>query len=105
MADKSFCKGKFDGSYNDPKDCTAYYQCLGGTTIRSRCPEHQVFNAILKTCDNPTNFPCKQRSIVSTPVKSVEKVTSKIVKPHTEKDETRSKSDAQGTSFFLFVML
>ena len=94
--DESFCKGKFDGSYNDPSDCRAYYQCLGGSTIRSYCPGRQVFNAVLKTCDNPANFPCQQKDVVSSLIPRVEKVTSKIVKSESAKDDDKTDSDTKG---------
>ena len=55
----SFCDGKFDGFYQDPNECQAFYQCLKGKASKRYCLKGMVFNPTLKTCDNPDNFPCR----------------------------------------------
>lgn len=84
LADESFCKGKLDGSYEDPRNCAAYYQCFRFSTIRRRCPRGQVFNGFVKACDSRENFPCRQRTFVSVPSPSRERVTSKVVISQTQ---------------------
>lgn len=55
----SFCDGKFDGFYQDPNECQAFYQCLRGKASKRYCLKGMVFNPTLKTCDTPDNFPCR----------------------------------------------
>ena len=55
----TFCNGKFDGFYDDPNDCQAFFQCLKGRATKRFCLKGMVFNAMLKTCDTPHNFPCR----------------------------------------------
>jgi len=57
--DNAFCNEKFDGFYDDPNDCQAFYQCLKGKPTKRFCLKGMVFNAMLKTCDTPHNFPCR----------------------------------------------
>lgn len=54
-----FCSDKFDGFYDDPNDCTVFYQCLNGKATKRHCLKGMVFNALLKTCDTPQDFPCR----------------------------------------------
>lgn len=54
-----FCNDKFDGFYDDPNDCTVFYQCLKGKASKRHCLRGMVFNALLKTCDTPQDFPCR----------------------------------------------
>ena len=67
LVEESFCKGKQDGTYSDPDQCTTYYQCTSGYAVRRHCPTGQVFNDVLKACDSPADFPCHQRTVVNTP--------------------------------------
>ena len=55
----NFCNNKFDGFYDDPNNCTVFYQCLNGKTTKRHCLRGMVFNALLKTCDTPQDFPCR----------------------------------------------
>ena len=55
----AYCNDKFDGFYEDPNDCQAFFQCLKGTATKRYCLKGMVFNAMLKTCDTPNNFPCR----------------------------------------------
>ena len=55
----TFCNGRFDGFYDDPNDCQAFFQCLKGRATKRFCLKGMVFNAMLKTCDTPHNFPCR----------------------------------------------
>lgn len=80
--DEAFCRDKLDGYYQDTRDCVAFYQCFKGTTYRRRCNRGQVFNDMLKSCDNPTNFPCRQRSLIS-PL-NADKFTSSAISPKME---------------------
>jgi len=57
--DNAFCNEKFDGFYDDPNDCQAFYQCLKGKPTKRFCLKGMAFNAMLKTCDTPHNFPCR----------------------------------------------
>ena len=103
--DESFCKDKLDGFYSDPIDCAAYYHCSRERITRNRCPRGQVFNGILETCDNPANFPCHQRNVISAPSPSSDKVTSKTVDhriEHRLDDNDKSSSDAKGM-FMLII--
>lgn len=58
-AEDNFCTGKFDGFYDDPNNCTMFYQCLNGRATKRQCLKGMVFNALLKTCDTPQDFPCR----------------------------------------------
>lgn len=55
----NFCNNKFDGFYDDPNNCTVFYQCLNGKATKRHCLKGMVFNALLKTCDTPQDFPCR----------------------------------------------
>ena len=79
---------KFDGLYNDPNDCTAYYQCFRGSTSKSHCPKGQLFNAIIKTCDNPMNFPCEQRRVMKSAPSRNEKETNTTANAVKQKDKS-----------------
>ena len=96
--DNTFCKGKLNGYYQDPKDCGAFYQCTGGSAFRKHCLRGQVFNEILKACDNPMNFPCQQRNVISvfTPVR--EKAIKQAANLKTQHDppETSPSTLAKG---------
>ncbi|XP_068683269.1 uncharacterized protein [Montipora foliosa] len=97
---ESFCINKYDGLYNDPSDCTAYFQCLRGRTTWSHCPRGQLFNAIIKTCDNPKNFPCQQRSVVNSAGPRIEKIQSKIVDIQSAKKNNKSASESEAVKAF-----
>lgn len=92
--EETFCKGKQDGTYSDPDQCTTYYQCTSGYVVRRRCPTGQVFNDILKACDSPADFPCHQRTVVNTPSPILER----------EKDKGGSSQKSELISI-LFVLL
>ncbi len=87
VGDDTFCKGKQDGYYLDPKDCAAFYQCSRGSAFRKHCLRGQVFNDILKTCDSPMNFPCRQRSLISVLGPSKERTVQPVVNPITQHDQ------------------
>lgn len=57
--DQSFCTDKFDGFFEDPNNCTVFYQCLKGKATKRHCLKGMVFNPLLKTCDIPQDFPCR----------------------------------------------
>jgi len=59
LVEDTFCNNKFDGFYDDPNDCTVFYQCLNGKATKRHCLKGMVFNALLKTCDTPKDFPCR----------------------------------------------
>ena len=86
IADESFCKDKLDGYYLDPRDCAAFYQCSRGSTFRQRCSKGQVFNDILKSCDSPMNFPCRQRSLITRLNPNTEKVLKPTISPKIQLD-------------------
>lgn len=71
-----FCNGKFDGFYDDPNDCTVFYQCLKGKASKRHCLRGMVFNALLKTCDTPQDFPC--RTAEGTGTKQIENKTLEV---------------------------
>ena len=54
----TFCEGKSDGFYRNPRDCNAFYQCLRGTASERHCLKGMEYNPLLKSCDKPENFPC-----------------------------------------------
>ena len=66
LVDTAFCHGKFDGFYDDPNDCQAFYQCLKGRPTKRFCLKGMLFNPMLKTCDTPHNFPCRLTEEVGT---------------------------------------
>lgn len=84
--DNTFCKGKLDGYYLDPRDCAAFYQCSRGSAFRKHCLRGQVFNDILKACDSPMNFPCRQRNVISIFIPSKQKATKPTANPKTQHD-------------------
>ena len=85
--DNTFCKGKLDGYYKDSKDCAAFYQCTKGSAFRKHCLRGQVFNDILKACDNPMNFPCQQRNVTSAfMIPNKEKATKQAANPIAQHD-------------------
>ena len=98
LVDNTFCKGKLNGYYQDPKDCAAFYQCTGGSAFRKHCLRGQVFNDILKACDNPMNFPCQQRNVVNVFIPIKEKVTKQAANFKTQHDlaETSPSTLAKG---------
>lgn len=98
LVDDTFCKGKPNGYYQDPKDCAAFYQCTGGSAFRKQCLRGQIFNEILKACDNPVNFPCQQRSVIDVFIPIKEKATNQAAKLKTQHDlpETSSSTLAKG---------
>lgn len=57
--DETFCVTKLDGFYEDPNNCTSFYQCLNGRATKRHCLKGMVFNALLKSCDTPQSFPCR----------------------------------------------
>ena len=57
--EESFCNDKFDGFFDDPNNCTVFYQCLKGKATKRHCLKGMVFNPLLKTCDTPQDFPCR----------------------------------------------
>ena len=57
--DENFCVAKFDGFYEDPNNCTSFYQCLNGRATKRHCLKGMVFNPALKSCDTPESFPCR----------------------------------------------
>lgn len=84
--DNTFCKSKLDGYYQDPKDCAAFYQCTKGSAFRKHCLRGQVFNDILKACDNPMNFPCQQRNLISVFIPIKEKAAKQAAYTTTQHD-------------------
>lgn len=56
----TFCNGKLEGFYEDPSDCQAFFQCLNGKSTKRFCLKGMVFNPMLKTCDSPRNFACRE---------------------------------------------
>ena len=56
----TFCNGKLEGFYDDPSDCQAFFQCLNGKSTKRFCLKGMVFNPVLKTCDTPRNFACRE---------------------------------------------
>ncbi|XP_066559336.1 acidic mammalian chitinase [Amia ocellicauda] len=48
-----FCAGKPDGTYANPTDPNAFYQCSRGQTFEMRCGTGLVFNDRCKCCDWP----------------------------------------------------
>ena len=95
LVEESFCKGKQDGTYSDPDQCTTYYQCTSGYAVRRHCPTGQVFNDILKACDSPADFPCHQRTVVNTPSPTLAR----------EKDKGGSSQKSELISILFAVLL
>lgn len=62
LAIATFCNGKLEGFYDDPSDCQAFFQCLNGKSTKRFCLKGMIFNPVLKTCDSPRNFACREHS-------------------------------------------
>ncbi|XP_052265552.1 chitotriosidase-1-like isoform X2 [Dreissena polymorpha] len=46
-----FCKGKQDGFYKDPVDCSKFYQCSFEISYHEPCPSGTYFSTVLQGCD------------------------------------------------------
>lgn len=51
------------GVHADPKDCSAYYECKDGQSVKQYCKGGKKFNAIKGKCDDPKNVNCKRRCL------------------------------------------
>jgi len=53
----NFCKGKSDGFYKDPANCSFFYQCSFQTSYHEPCPQGTYFSESLSGCDWAANVP------------------------------------------------
>ncbi|XP_033607677.1 chitin-binding domain protein cbd-1-like, partial [Cryptotermes secundus] len=44
--------------YADPNDCSAYYQCIAGESVRIGCQPGLHWNKAISTCDRPERAGC-----------------------------------------------
>ncbi|KAF2353390.1 Chitin binding domain [Trinorchestia longiramus] len=42
----------------NPRDCTKYYQCVGGVAVPRTCPDGTYFNPTFAVCDYPDHSGC-----------------------------------------------
>ncbi|XP_076348517.1 putative chitinase 10 [Tachypleus tridentatus] len=47
-----------NGLFQDPVDCSSFYQCFGLRAFRMDCPSGLYFNTKLQSCDWPQNVIC-----------------------------------------------
>jgi hypothetical protein len=52
-----FCKGKSDGFFKDPADCSLFYQCSFEVSYHEVCPSGTYFSESLQGCDWAANVP------------------------------------------------
>ena len=58
-ADSNFCKGKDDGLYENPTDCSMFYQCYqSGSTAQMTCPSGLQFDPVINICNWPDQVNC-----------------------------------------------
>ncbi|XP_078585736.1 uncharacterized protein LOC144867557 [Branchiostoma floridae x Branchiostoma japonicum] len=53
-----FCKGKPDGNYADPEDCSKYYECSNGLTYLMSCQEGLYYKEETDQCEDPELVNC-----------------------------------------------
>nr|XP_035935462.1 chitotriosidase-1 isoform X1 [Halichoerus grypus] len=46
----TFCQGKANGLYPNPRDQTSYYSCVAGRLFQQSCPRSLVFSSSCKCC-------------------------------------------------------
>ncbi|XP_027976053.1 chitotriosidase-1 isoform X3 [Eumetopias jubatus] len=46
----TFCQGKADGLYPNPRDQSSYYSCVAGRLFQQSCPQSLVFSSSCKCC-------------------------------------------------------
>ena len=56
--DKAFCLDRPNGSYADPYDCSSFYTCANGETVKQSCPRALRYNYSTGECDWPSNVKC-----------------------------------------------
>jgi len=56
--DREFCLDKVDGNYADPYDCSGFYTCTEGETLKQNCPKRLKYNYKTGECDWPFNVTC-----------------------------------------------
>jgi hypothetical protein len=59
--DERFCAGKADGTYADPVDCSAFYECSKGKSNKRFCSNGLKFNAMKGKCDEAGNVNCQDK--------------------------------------------
>ncbi|XP_046551772.1 uncharacterized protein LOC124261496 [Haliotis rubra] len=53
----AFCRGRANGLYRDPSDCSKFYQCNAHIGFLRNCPPSEAFNENSGTCDFPFRVP------------------------------------------------
>ena len=56
--DKEFCLDRSNGNYADPYDCSGFYTCTEGETLKENCPKRLKYNYNTGECDWPFNVKC-----------------------------------------------
>jgi len=55
----SFICPASEGNFSDPDDCSIYYQCAHGTSIKQFCHAGLMWNTRTNQCDWPDNVNCQ----------------------------------------------
>nr|ABX82529.1 chitotriosidase [Equus caballus] len=50
LGQDTFCQGRADGLYPNPRDGSSYYNCAGGRLFQQSCPRGLVFSSSCKCC-------------------------------------------------------
>uniref|UniRef100_A0A8C4MXF5 Chitotriosidase-1 n=1 Tax=Equus asinus TaxID=9793 RepID=A0A8C4MXF5_EQUAS len=50
LGQDTFCQGRADGLYPNPRDGSSYYNCVGGRLFQQSCPRGLVFSSSCKCC-------------------------------------------------------
>ncbi|KAJ7358920.1 hypothetical protein OS493_020761 [Desmophyllum pertusum] len=56
--DKEFCLDRPNANYADPYDCSGFYTCTEGNTMKQSCPKGLKYNYNTGECDWPFNVKC-----------------------------------------------
>ena len=56
--DKEYCLDRANGNYADPYDCSGFYMCTEGETVKESCPKRLKYNYNTGECDWPFNVKC-----------------------------------------------
>jgi len=75
--DSTLCVDPY-GLYPYPSSCRSYYQCSLSVPYKKACPEHLLWNDLLKLCDWPENVDCSNNGQETEPASTNAVTTSKL---------------------------
>ena len=61
LPDGSSCQGQDDNMYEDPEECSNYYQCKNGCAILKTCERDFLFDSFYGYCNYPFDVNCGTR--------------------------------------------